>query len=197
MAGRGNVEGYLASLPGGVAAHPQCEHKGEALAVWLQRSAIAGLARRLPPEVAPLVDPAFALPAWVSEVHACVLYLALREQFADDDTFVAHARACNRAVLDTPANRVLFWCASPRALLRASALRWGSLHRGSSIQVRMTGDTSAEVALHFPARLLPEIVLQGNATGFAVALENAGARDVVLRLRDVDTTRALFVGRWR
>lgn len=193
-----SVESYLASLPRGLSSYPECTHKGEPLGVWLQRSPTRGLARLVPGPVAALLDRDRPTPAWVPDVHANVLYLAMRQaHFADDSAFLAHARACNQAVLETPMNRVLFWAAAPRAILRAAGLRWGSLHRGSTIDVRVGQDSSATVVLSFPRGLFPELVLRGNATGFAVALENAGARDVEILLRAIEPTRAVFTGRWR
>jgi hypothetical protein len=192
-----SVEAYLSSLPAGVDSYPERAHKGESLSVWLQRSPARGLAAFVPAQVAPLLVPDRPFPTWVPEVHASVLYLAIREaRFADDAAFLAHARACNRAVLQTPTNRVLFWALSPSAILRAAGLRWGSLHRGTSIDVRVARDASAQLVLEYPPRLFPEIVLRGTATGFAAALENAGARDVHLELRAAEETRALFDGRW-
>ncbi len=192
------VERYLASLPRGLASYPECTHKGEPLAVWLRRSPTRVMARIVPPQLAQLLDQDRPVPNWVPDVHANVLYLAMREaHFADDREFIAHARQCNRAVLDTPTNRVVFWAAAPRAILRAAGLRWGSLHRGSAMEVRVTGDCSAEVVLSFPRGLYPELVLRGNATGFALALENAGAREVEVQLRAVESSRAIFTGRWR
>jgi hypothetical protein len=198
MPGLPMVERYFASLPGGASAYPECAHKGETLAMWLSRSPTDGLAERLPAPIASLLDARRPFPAWVPEVHASALYLAIREaHFADDDAFVAHARACNRAVLDTPTNRVLFWVAAPRAILRAASVRWGALHRGSSIEVRITGDTSADLLMTFPPHVFPEIVLRGVATGFTAALENAGARGLVMEVVAVETTRAWFSARWR
>lgn len=193
-----SIEAYLASLPRGLASYPECLHKGEPLGVWLERSPTRDVARFVPPQVAALLDRDRPLPTWVPEVHANVLYLAIRHAyFADDAGFMAHARECNRAVLETPTNRLLFWAASPKAILRAAGLRWGSLHRGSAIEVRIAYDSSAEVMLSFPRGLYPELVLRGNATGFAVAVENAGAREVEVHLRSVEPTRALFMGSWR
>lgn len=198
VAATSSVEAYLASLPRGLASYPECLHKGEPLGVWLQRSATRDAARLVPPQVAALLDRDRPLPTWVPDVYATVIYLAIREAcFTDDAAFIAHARECNRAVLETAANRVVFWAATPRAILRAAGLRWGSLHRGSGIDVRVARDSSAEVVLTFPRSLYAEIVLHGNATGFAVALENAGARDVEVQLRVVEPTRAVFTGRWR
>jgi hypothetical protein len=134
----------------------------------------------------------------VPEVYANVLYLAIREvHFADDASFLAHSSARNRALLETPMNRVLFWVARPKDMLRAAGLRWGTLHRGSSIRVRIRNETSAEMELRFPPYLFPEIVLRGTGTGFAVALENSGARDVVGDLQSLEPTRALFAAQWR
>ncbi len=192
-----SVEAYLASLPAGADAYPGLAHKGESLSVWLQRSRAREIASLVPSQLAPLLDPERPFPAWVPEVHANVLYLAIREaRFADDAAFLAHARACNRAVLQTPTNRVLFWALAPKAILRAAGLRWSSLHRGTSITVLVARDTSARVVIDFPPRLFPPIVLRGMATGFAAALENAGAHDVHLELCDVKETQALFEGRW-
>jgi hypothetical protein len=193
-----SVDRYLASLPGGLDAYPECQHRGEPLWVWLQRSPRAGLAEQVPAPTAVLLGPGHAIPGWVPEVHANVLYLAVREAcFADDEAFLAHAYGRNRAVLETPTNRVLFWAASPKAILRAAGLRWSSLHRGSAIEVRIVGDASAHVTLTYPPKLFPEIILRGTATGFTVALENAGARDVTLGVREVGETSAVFEGSWK
>ncbi|MGO9838932.1 MAG: hypothetical protein ACLP1X_32525 [Polyangiaceae bacterium] len=198
MAGFASVETYIASLPGGIDAYPDCTHKGEPLAVWLQRSPTAGLAGRLPAQAEALLAAASDVPTWVPEVHANVLYLAIREaHFEDDAAFLAHARECNRAVLDTPMNRIVFWVASPRAILRGAGVRWRSLHLGTSIALRAPSHLSAEMEMTFPHKLFPEIVLRGSGTGFAAALENAGARDVVVDLRLVEPTRASYAARWR
>jgi hypothetical protein len=195
--GLASVERYLGSWPEGLDACPQCLHKGEPLAIWLEHSPIAGLRERLPAAVAPLLDRSRPMPTWVSEVHANVLYLAIRElHFDSDQAFLEHASRVNRAVLDTPTNRVLFWVSAPKAILRGSALRWSSLHRGSSFSTRIRGDTAAEVDIGFPANLFPKIVLLGMGTGFAAALENAGARDVVIALKRDQPNSALFTATW-
>jgi hypothetical protein len=192
-----NVEAYLASLPGGIDAYPECLHKGEPLSVWLRRSHAPGLAARLPPQVSTLLDPERPFPPWVPEVHASALYLAIRAaRFDDDAAFLAHAHRCNSAVLQTPTNRVLFWVATPAAILRAAGARWSSLHRGSSLEVRIAQETSAQGTLLHPPRLFPEIVLHGIGTAFAAALENAGARNVHFELSRTDDTHTFFEGRW-
>jgi uncharacterized protein (TIGR02265 family) len=192
------VESYLARLPGGMHAYPECMHQGEALSIWLRGSPTSALVERLPHEAGALLSSADHLPVWIPEVHATVLYLAIREaHFPDDAAFLAHAREVNRRLLDTPTNRVLFWVVSPRDMLRAAGPRWSTLHRGSSVNVRIRGDSSAEVELGFPAHLLPEIVLRGNATGFAAALERTGACEVVVEVREVESTRARFRADWR
>jgi hypothetical protein len=193
-----SVDAYLASLPRGIASYPECQHKGEPLDVWLRKSPTRDLARLVPPQAAILLDRNRPIPNWVPDVHANVLYLAMRQaHFADDASFLAHAREVNRAVLETPANRLLFWAASPRGMMRAAGVRWGSLHRGSSLEVRNARENSVDAALSFPRALYPELILRANGTGFALVLENAGARNVEMQLRTVTPTHALFTGRWR
>jgi hypothetical protein len=193
-----SIDAYLASLPRGIASYPECQQKGEPIEVWLRQSPTRDVARLVPPQVAALLDRSRPTPAWVPDVHANVLYLAMRQAyFADDAAFLAHARKCNRAVLETPMNRLVFWVAAPRAILRGTGLRWGSLHRGSSLEVRVARDSSGEVVLSYPRGLFPELVLRGNAMAFAVALEYAGGKDVDVQLRSVEPTRAVFTGRWR
>ncbi|HEY8090787.1 MAG TPA: hypothetical protein VIF09_23155 [Polyangiaceae bacterium] len=190
------VEAYLASLPGGLDAYPDCMHRGDMLALWLRNSPTDGLAERLPGRLAAWLGEAKAA-TWVPEVHASALYLAIREaHFADDGAFLAHAYECNRAVLDTPGNRLVFWVATPSAILRGAGLRWSTLHRGTSLDVRIRSDQAGDLTMAFPAGLLPEIVLRGNGTGFVAALENAGARNVEVRLADRQPTQARFTGRW-
>jgi hypothetical protein len=192
------VDRYLASLPGGLHAHPECEHRGDALGLWLQRSPLHGVAHRLPREIASLLDDPSCLPPWVPEVHASAIYLAIREaHFPDDAAFLAHADRCNRALLDTPMNRLLFWVATPRALLRAVGPRWNVFHRGSALRARTPSDTSTELELSFPEHLFPAIVLRGSATGIAAALENGGAHDVTMDLAQFGPTRARFDGHWQ
>jgi hypothetical protein len=191
------VEDYLAAVPGGIDGYPECLHRGEPLTQWIEHSPTAGLRERLPAPAAALLRPDGRMPNWVPEVHATVIYLAIREvHFRDDAAFLEHARRCNRAVLETPANRLLLWAASPRAILRGTSLRWGSLHRGSILEARTPDERSAELTLSFPPHLLPEIVLRGNGTGIRVALEGAGARDVQVDLQVIDPSRAVFHARW-
>jgi hypothetical protein len=198
VAATSSVDAYLASLPRGVASYPECQHKGEPLDVWLRQSPIRDLARLVPPQVAVLLDRNRPIPNWVPDVHAHVLYLAMRQvHFADDAAFLAHARAVNRVVLETPASRLLFWAASPRGMMRAAGVRWGNLHQGSTLEVRAARDHSVDATLSFPRNLYPELILRANATGFALVLENAGARDVEMQLRTVTPTHGFFTGRWR
>jgi hypothetical protein len=193
-----SVETYLASLPRGLASYPECMFKGDSLGAWLRQTPTRDVARLLPPHVAALLDRDRPIPTWVPEVHANVLYLAIRDaHFADEAAYLSHARESNRAVLDTPANRLVFWAASPRGILRSAGLRWGSLHRGSALEVRSARDSSADIGLSFPRGLYPELVLRATALGIAVALENTGARDVEVPLRVVEPTRAIFAARWR
>jgi hypothetical protein len=191
------VEDYLAAVPGGIDGYPECLHRGEPLAQWIEHSPMAGLPERLPAPAAALLRGDGRVPNWVPEVHATVIYLAIRElHFRDDAAFLEHARRCNRAVLQTPTNRLLLWAASPRAILRGTSLRWGSLHRGSTLEARTPDERSAEITLTFPPRLLPEIILRGNGAGISVALEGAGAHDVEVDLRTIEPSRAVFHARW-
>jgi hypothetical protein len=191
------VEDYLAAVPGGIDAYPECLHRGEPLAQWLKHSPTAGLPERLPAPAAALLQRDGRMPNWVPEVQATVIYLAIRElHFPDDAAFLELARRCNLAVLETPTNRLLMWAASPRAIVRGSSLRWTSLHRGSTLEARMPDERSAEVTLVFPPRLLPEIVLRGNGVGIKMALERAGACDVEVDLHAVEPSRAVFHARW-
>ncbi len=192
------VEDYLAAVPGGIDGYPECLHRGEPLAQWIERSPTAGLEERLPAPAAALLRRNVLMPNWVPEVHATVVYLAIREvHFRDDTAFLEHARRCNRAVLETPTNRLLMWAASARAILRGTSLRWASLHRGSTLEARTPDERSAEITLAFPPRLLPEIILRGNGAGLSVALEGAGARDVEVDLHAVEPSRAVFHARWQ
>jgi hypothetical protein len=192
------VEDYLAVVPGGIDGYPECLHRGEPLAQWIEHSPTAGLPEWLPAPAAALLRPEGRMPNWVPEVHATVIYLAIRElHFRDDAAFLEHARRCNLAVLETPANRLLLWAASPRAILRGTRLRWGSLHRGSTLEARTPDERSAEITLAFPPRLLPEIILRGNGVGIGVALEGASAREVEVDLHVMEPSRAVFRARWR
>jgi hypothetical protein len=82
----------------------------------------------------------------------------------------------------------------PRILERP---RWSAIHRGGSVNLRIRGETSAELELGFPPHLFPDIVLLAMKTGFVAVLENAGALNVAIDLHAVEPTRAIFLARWQ
>lgn len=190
------MEAYLAALPKGVHAHPECLHKGSVVRQVLKAFPIDRLPR-LPEPIQKLIDEPPLPSSWVREVHAIALYLAICDaHFETDDSYVTFSANFNRKLLQGPLYRVLMWVATPNRLMNHAGMRWGALHRGSTLKVEPAGERQARGRVSYPTELFPLLLLRCFATAFQAAIEGSGGKNVRLEMRHRDPLQAEYDVFW-
>jgi hypothetical protein len=185
------MEAYLATLPEGLDAHPQCRQKASIARHTLQRF-VDGALPPLPAPLQALVDAPPPASLWIPEVHATALFLAICDaQFPDDDTYVARSLALNRELLQSPLYRMVMFVAAPAMLIPLAGRQWATLHRGSTLTATaLAGAGHARSEMRFPASLFPALLVRCFATAQQAVVEGSGGRDVRVELRGLTSTRA-------
>ncbi len=192
--GLDRVQEYLAKLPDGLESYPRAQVKNSVVRAWIDGHDWGALEAAVPAAVRPLCRGDLAVTKWVSEVHATVVYLTLRELFfADDDAFVRDAHERNRKLLSGPMYRMLVNLLSTRRIAKGCRPAFGLMHRGVV--------TDVDVApwpwvwtLRYPAHLVPEVLGRCYGTVIVTALELSGKREVsVSRLDETPTQLRLAV----
>jgi hypothetical protein len=169
---------YLAGLPKELGSYPECVQKASVLRQF-RKLAPPGWRSELPAPLEALVRDPPPLAAWIPEVHATAVYLAIVDARGwEDREFVAQSLQMNRELLQSPLYRILMTVVSPKRMVRGGTGRWKAMHPGIELSARMDGETSALFDLAFPRRMVPTLIAQCYATGFQAALERASAREV-------------------
>jgi hypothetical protein len=177
MASLPRLDAYLAALPGGLAAYPECQVKGTIVRMLVADRPVAVPAGALPPALARLVDEPPMGSEWVSEVQAMGLLYALADvaELADEALIIL-SRDRDRRTFESPAYRFLMAVATPGLLVRSAAARWSTFHRGSSLEVEGIADDGVRVGLRFPRGVFDGLHLRCFAGAFMAALELSNAR---------------------
>jgi hypothetical protein len=189
---------YLDTLPNGVASYPECCVKASVLRHNIGARPL-GPEVELPPLVRQLVDNPPPVTEWIPEVHFNLAMLAIRELHFNAPNFNEYrvwAYAQNRKLLGAPLYRVLFALLSPERLLRGIEKRWAAFRRGTEFHVANEAVGRAELRIHNPAFLYPELALQGMAMALQAAIDSAGARSSQVELVSQTSTECLFKARW-
>jgi hypothetical protein len=175
---------YLAALPGGLAAYPDCIAKGALVRAAVDhRTDLRGWAAWLPPELGRLLLDLPLAGEWIPEAHFVALFHAQADLLGLDEVAVlARSRERSRRLFESPAYRILMAVLSPVTLLRFSGRRWENFHRGTRLEVGGTSDDGVRVVLRFPPGLFDRLVLLAFGQAFAAALELSGAHDPVAHL---------------
>ena len=189
---------YLAGLPAGLDSHRECTAKGSLVRNLLEARSRTELLLSLPDALRPLaLDPPMGSD-WISEVH----FIALLHAVADlgrmrDDEVLAWMRERSRALFRNPAYRILMAVVSPARLIRHGAGRWSAFHRGSTLSVADTTDTSVRIRVEFPQGLFDPLAIGAHGESFVAALEASHAKEPELRVEATTSTSAEYVLSWR
>jgi hypothetical protein len=171
------LERYLAGLPGGLDAHPECLAKGALVRNLLEAEQVAGLLPSLPEPLRRIAADPPVGSEWIPEVQFGGLLLAVADARGLDDAGLRRwVRDRNRALFQSPAYQLLMTVVSPAQLIRFAGGRWGNWHRGSALAVEGIADDGVLAALRFPPGLFDTVLLQVYAEAFTAALELASAR---------------------
>ncbi|HET6439169.1 MAG TPA: hypothetical protein VFG59_13965 [Anaeromyxobacter sp.] len=191
------LEAYLGSLPGGLNAFPECQAKGVLVRMLAAEEAYLGIAALLPPPFRAMVEEPPIGSEWMPEVHFEALMYALADAVGQDDaTMLAHVRARDRRMFESPAYRILMVANGPAALLRGAQMRWANWHRGSTLEVEGIADDGVRVALRFPSGLFDGLQLRVFAESFLAALDASQARAPRVEILAADPGMARYRVAW-
>lgn len=198
-----NTARYLERLPAGLGSHPQCVVKASVLHNVLDaRPLHAEDLAALPAPVLALANEPPPVSAWISEVHAIVLMLAIRDRhFAPGapglEAYEQWTYERNRRLLARPLYRAVFLLLSPDRLLRGVERRWSVFRRGSTLELLSRGEGTARLRTIYPSFLAEETVACGLRGALRAAVELAGGRNASVEVISVEETETLFDVHWR
>ncbi len=171
--GSPHLTAFLDGLPDGLESHPSALAKAS-----LCRTLLDGTP---PMRIDDLPGPLRAVAevpvsAWVPEVYLHGLVHAIRDTLADHDAFTAYCYSRWYALFDGPLYRIMLAAARPSLLVRASALRWRTFHRGSEFVVSEVTASSAVATIRHPPGLWGEVFAVAQVEGLRAILDLSGAR---------------------
>jgi hypothetical protein len=187
---------YLASLPHGVGSYPGYVQKASVYREFIEHMPLTGL-DGLPAPVAELLTSRVPVGAWVPEVHAHALYLAIADvHLPDEEDFLYRKLQANRRMLRGPLYRLMMVLVSPDRLIRAGSERFSRFHRGITFKATQTGPGAMTARLDFPAHLVPDLIARSYAVAFRAAFEAAGGKRTDVTIVGSTATHVDFVGTW-
>ena len=192
------LEAYIKRLPHGLDSYPEALAKASLLRSVADVRPIPRQAREaLPASLATLLEAPPPVTHWVSQVHTHALLLVLRDSVcSDQEDFVRFCYLRQRELFQSAMYRVMFALATPGMLFRAFALRWGSLHRGTSLSIRERTDTSVHLELDHAAHLWDPEVSLATAAGLRVVLDLSGALGATVEVGHSSDEQTVFHGQW-
>jgi hypothetical protein len=192
------LESYLAVLPGGADAHPQCQVKASIVRNALETKPI-GADLPLPAGIRALVDTPPPISAWVPEVHFNALMLVIRDAHFEGDAepFRAWMFEQSRRLLGAPIYRVLFLVMSPERLLVGLEKRWGAFRKGTDASSVEIGPNVVELRLRAPPHLYTAAACESMRATLRAAVTCAGAADAEVDATVKSPTEVAYRVRWR
>jgi len=191
-----SLERYLAQVPGGLDAYPQCQTKAAVVRSILEEFSLTNL-DALPPRVADVVRNPPPATGWIPEVvFRCMTRAIFDTHFETPQEYFEWSYHSQRKLLDGPLYRILFFMVSPERVAKQASSRWERFHRGMRLDAAVS-DGSLRGTLTYPPHLVEAFDHRTSMSGFRAGLMLAGATDVHAALEDVTATRAVLTFRWR
>jgi len=151
----------------------------------------------LPPALQELITSPALVSAWVPEVQAMALGLAVADHHRlSDREYLDSAYTLSRDLLGSPTYRFLMAGDSPEAMLRHADVRWQAMHQGVRFKTDAEGERACAYHLGFPPNLYNELLLQAFAQTFRASLELCGAEHPRVVLTAFGETSARFDAGW-
>lgn len=185
------VRAFVAGLPEGEASYHGALVKAGVVRTWIEGHDVQQLRRALaeyPDAVATMEAP---VTTWVREVHATIVYLAVRELFFHSDgTYVRAAYDKNAALLDRPIYKPLFLTFGHERLVRWAPKVFQQFHRGTTVTVDDEGP-DLRVIYRYPPGLIPPLIARCHITSIAALIEKVGHM-AVLEMESHAVDRTVF-----
>jgi hypothetical protein len=191
------TESYLARLPHGLDSYPHYVVKAAPYRHYLESLDFGTDISALPAPLRKLVDNPLPMSSWMPEVHAVAFMLAVRDLlFTDDESVYASVLRSNRELFSGPLYKALFFFLKPEKMFHYAQSRWASMHRGITLTTEVSSATAATFRVDFPPHLIESLVARCLQTGFVVAIEAAGGKDVHFAIAELMQDHAIFRGTW-
>lgn len=191
------MEAYLAPLPGGLDAYPECQAKGILVRTLIADAAHAPRTEGLPGAVRRLIEDPPMASEWIPEVHYLALVYALADASGqEDDAVLGGVRDRDRRMFELPAYRILMAASSPGSLLRAIDQRWGTFHRGSMLELEGIADDGVRLGLRFPRGLFDGFHLRWFAESFLASLDLSAAVRPTVEIMEARAGYARYKAAW-
>lgn len=192
---------YLALVPNGFGAYPECRVRADAFDALRQQQPQLAQVPGLPEGLRAFLAGAQS-PEWLPEVWANTAMLLLRDSVcADDRQFLDWACADSLRLFQRPMYKALMFILSPALVVMGAAKRWGTFHQGSQLEpepiVKGQGSLSVTATLTFPPNLFWGLTLERQAQAYLAALQAAGATEPAVSVERLSMTQTRFVCRWR
>jgi hypothetical protein len=191
------TDNYLGGLPSGLDSYPDFLVKAAPYRHYLESLRFGAEVESLPPPLRRLVDDPLPMSSWMPEVHAAAFMLAVRDLlFHDDESVYASVLRSNRELFSGPLYKALFFFLTPQKMFQHARSRWGSMHRGITLTTEASAPTSATFRIDFPPHLIESLLARCLQSGFVVAIEAAGGKDVHFAITSLRADHAVFRGSW-
>lgn len=165
------VAAYLASLPEGLASHPECMAKASLYRHVLDESPLPDQ-DGLPEVLADLLAHPRPVNTWIPEVYSHSLLLSEYDRvFPDERRFAAFCYETQRKLWSTKVYAMLMRWSSPQRLLASGSQRWGVFHRGSTLDFESAGEGRATLRLAHPFGLYDRLSRVGLVQGLRAAMD--------------------------
>jgi hypothetical protein len=194
------MNAYIDALPAGLDSYPEFVQKASIYREFLVGVEFDTVRSMLPNRLRAMLEAPVPVTAWVTEVEASALFMALRDAaFADDQAYFEHVYRSSRRLMDSALYRLLFRLLGPRTVLRGAHSRWGLFHRGVEMSLAFPGGTEtseATITLRFPPHLFPRLMQESFGDTFRAAAELSGARAVAIRVASQDPEHVALIITW-
>jgi hypothetical protein len=188
---------YLESLPRGLASYPEYVQKASVYRQAFRRGLSRKLAPHLPAELARLLTEPLPISAWLPEVQANCLFVALYETtYTEESAFIRDGTETARQLFNGPLYRILMSLASPALVVRRADTGWNAMHRGITLDARLAGEHAATVRVSFPRNLVPRVAALSYGSAFHAGIEAAGGKRVTCALTELASDHAAYQATW-
>ncbi len=138
---------------------------------------------------------------WIPEACGNVAYLMVRDaECASDEQFFAWNAQNIKQVIGSPFYRGLMGLMSTSFLVKSTAKRWFSFHRGTEMSdAKITthdGRCEARISLVAPEKLFTPLLLRQHCSTFLALLTMAGAKDPASSIEHMASGVTEYVASW-
>ncbi len=174
---------YLAALPDGLDAYPECQAKGSMARAVLDYKPDRLEVADLPEELRWMLEHPPTSNQWIPETRVLALMHAVRDlAFDSDEAYVEWVAASLYDLFATPMYRLLMAMASPQLLARQAERAWARVRRGTVRELEELGANRNVGLLRYPNNLFDPLSMEIVRAGIAATYRLSRARAPEVRV---------------